>query len=72
MLKKKTIAVAGIVTLVGAGIAYASVMNPRHNEMQEFYPNHTHSVGETFNAPQHSGGTDKWGCHNASVPYHCH
>lgn len=38
----------------------------------EFYTGHTHLEGETIDAPQHSGGTDRYGCHNASVPYHCH
>ena len=38
----------------------------------QFYKGHTHDNGETHGGPQHSGGTDKWGCHNASVPYHCH
>mgnify|MGYP001045132879 CR=1 FL=1 len=39
----------------------------------EFYNGHTHTVnGHTDGAPQHSGGTDRWGCHNRSVPYHCH
>jgi hypothetical protein len=39
----------------------------------EFYVGHTHGEdGSTQGAPQHSGGLDRNGCHNASVPYHCH
>lgn len=37
-----------------------------------FYSGHTHLHGETQGAPSHSGGLDRNGCHNASVPYHCH
>lgn len=37
-----------------------------------FYQGHTHENGETIDAPSHSGGLDRRGCHNASVPYHCH
>ena len=72
MLKKNIIAIAGVVILIGAGMAYASVVNPRHDEIQKFHSTHTHSGSGTINAPQHSGGTDRYGCHNASVPYHCH
>jgi hypothetical protein len=42
-------------------------------ERAEFYLGHTHGEdGDTHGAPQHSGGLDRYGCHNASVPYHCH
>lgn len=38
-----------------------------------FYDGHTHDKdGRAVNAPEHSGGLDAYGCHNASVPYHCH
>ena len=38
-----------------------------------FYDGHTHGPdGHAIGAPQHSGGLDSLGCHNASVPYHCH
>ncbi|WOF74126.1 hypothetical protein QMT40_001773 [Parvibaculaceae bacterium PLY_AMNH_Bact1] len=37
-----------------------------------FYSGHTHVDGGTQGAPAHSGGTNAAGCHNASVPYHCH
>lgn len=37
-----------------------------------FYSGHTHTNFDTQGAPQHSGGTDAYGCHNGSVPYHCH
>lgn len=38
----------------------------------DYYAGHTHQNGGTLGAPAHSGGTDRYGCHNASVPYHCH
>jgi len=41
-------------------------------EPAEFYTGHTHLSGGTQGAPAHSGGTNASGCHNASVPYHCH
>tara|TARA_R110000824_G_C14993836_1_gene655495 strand:+ start:468 stop:683 length:216 start_codon:yes stop_codon:yes gene_type:complete len=38
-----------------------------------FYVGHTHGAdGEAIGAPSHSGGTNAAGCHNKSVPYHCH
>lgn len=73
MSKKTIVAVVGIVALVGAGVAFADFSNPRHDEIQKYYPDHTHTVGgDTIDVPEHSGGTDRYGCHNASVPYHCH
>lgn len=63
--------IAAALVVAGAGVAYASFWEGR--TPVEFYRGHTHSVsGETIGAPQHSGGTDSFGCHNASVPYHCH
>lgn len=38
----------------------------------EFYKGHTHIGESTQGAPEHSGGTNKQGCHNGKVPYHCH
>lgn len=70
---KKKIALAGAIAvgLVISGIAYAELVNPR--TVHSFFPGHTHDDdGLTTSAPQHSGGTDRFGCHNASVPYHCH
>jgi hypothetical protein len=67
---KHVIAAISAVTLVGSAIAYAGIGNPQ--EAVEFHPGHSHEAGGTIGAPSHSGGTDKFGCHNASVPYHCH
>lgn len=62
---------AAIALLASAGLAYAALdVNPR--AAVEYYPGHTHEGETTIGAPSHSGGTDKWGCHNASRPYHCH
>jgi hypothetical protein len=62
--------------LVGSGIAYATMNGVSETEGRipiEFYSGHTHDVdGATIGAPSHSGGTNSAGCHNASVPYHCH
>jgi len=70
MFKKHlTLAIIGA-SIIGIGVAYASFQNQR--TPVEFYKGHTHNDGETVGAPQHSGGTDRYGCHNASVPYHCH
>lgn len=50
----------------------AAVANSGYPEPVEFYKGHTHKNGITQGAPEHGGGTDKYGCHNGSVPYHCH
>lgn len=70
-MKLKTVSLGvAIVAVVAVGAAYASFENTR--TPVDFYKGHTHAAGETINAPEHSGGTDRYGCHNASVPYHCH
>lgn len=69
----KRIIIAAIIMLVGIGSAYAvAKINPRQSETTAFYPKHSHANDETIGAPKHSGGTDAYGCHNGSVPYHCH
>lgn len=71
-MNKKLIVTAAIAAgLVISGIAYADLVNPR--TVHSFFDGHTHDEdGNTINAPQHSGGTDRFGCHNGRVPYHCH
>lgn len=59
------------ITLIGSA-AYAINADPRTHEITNYIPGHTHDEGTTQGAPQHSGGTNKYGCHNKSVPYHCH
>lgn len=54
-----------------AGTAYAGLIPER--DPVEFFKGHTHGPnGEAIGAPEHSGGTNSAGCHNGSVPYHCH
>lgn len=68
-IHKKYVAVlAGLVLVASA--AYGALGNKR--VPTEFYTGHTHHDHGTQGAPEHSGGTNKQGCHNASVPYHCH
>lgn len=67
---KRFIVLSAIAIIAASGIAYAGFQNPR--TAVEFFTGHSHENGETVKAPQHSGGTDRYGCHNASVPYHCH
>lgn len=56
---------------IGTGLAYAEFNIER--TPTSFYPGHWHDEhGGAVNAPAHSGGTDANGCHNGSVPYHCH
>lgn len=71
-MKTKYLVVAlATATLIGAGAAYAGLGTSR--TPVEFYSGHTHGPDmEAIGAPEHSGGTDRNGCHNASVPYHCH
>lgn len=65
---RKYLIVAG---LVAVGVTVAA-FSSSHREPVEFYAGHTHDGGQTLGAPEHSGGTDAYGCHNRSVPYHCH
>ena len=58
-----------LVTVIG--VSFASY-NPRAHEITNYKPGHTHDAGGTQGALSHSGGTDAAGCHNGSVPYHCH
>lgn len=51
----------------------AVVQQPQEKRVPvEYYKGHTHNHDVTSGAPQHSGGTNSRGCHNGSVPYHCH
>lgn len=73
--KKKLIGIVSLMVLAiaSAGGAYAIGAfgdNPR--VPTTYYKGHSHDDAGTHGAPQHSGGTDSYGCHNASVPYHCH
>lgn len=62
---------AGVI--LTAGTAYAVLDFSHQKEPVAFYDGHTHDHdGGTHGAPSHSGGTDRYGCHNGSVPYHCH
>ena len=69
---KKFIIAFVIAMVVGAGSAYALFDWSHQKTPVEFYKGHTHMGDETVGAPAHSGGTNAMGCHNASVPYHCH
>ena len=55
---------------VGAGVVYAAGFDTR--TPVEFFTGHSHDEHGTNGAPSHSGGTNSQGCHNGSVPYHCH
>ena len=66
--KMSLFGIVGVVLVTSA--AYAAIGHKR--TPVEFYKGHSHINGETVGAPEHSGGTDKYGCHNGSVPYHCH
>lgn len=74
MKKKTLIFMLSILSVaVVSGGAYAFFGQNQERTPVEFYSGHTHDEhGNVIGAPQHSGGTDKNGCHNASVPYHCH
>jgi hypothetical protein len=68
-MKRSLIIAAGITALLVSG---AWAFMGMDKEPVAFYSGHTHDGDETHGAPAHSGGTDANGCHNASVPYHCH
>ena len=69
-MKKNILIIIGLIFI--SALAYALNNNPRFSEITTFYSGHTHNGSETIGAPAHSGGTDRYGCHNRSVPYHCH
>ena len=69
---KKIVTIITFAIIVAGGVAYAFSSNPRYKEIKPFYEGHTHEGRSAIDFPQHSGGTDRYGCHNASVPYHCH
>ncbi len=67
--KKAVLAIIAVAT-VGIGAVNADGFNPR--KAVAFYSGHTHDETGTSGAPSHGGGLDSYGCHNKSVPYHCH
>ena len=73
-MKKVVLIAAAVAVLVGAGGSAFALKDWSHQRTPvAFHTGHTHDGdGTTRGAPQHSGGTDEYGCHNASVPYHCH
>lgn len=71
-MNNKKLILSGLVAIAVAGAAWAGMTDPRSAEVVEFFSGHNHEDGQTHGAPSHSGGTNKYGCHNASVPYHCH
>ena len=72
MKKKLPIFVSLAVISSAVSVAYALGGNPRAEEITNFNPGHTHESVISHGTPQHSGGTDRFGCHNGSIPYHCH
>ena len=73
-MSRKYIVTIILVLVFLSGVTYAvNYTNPRASEITEYSPSHWHDEhGVTHEAVSHSGGTDRHGCHNASVPYHCH
>jgi len=70
---KKKIKLLTIFVGVAAFSSIYALNTNNEREPVEFFSGHTHGEdGSSIGAPQHSGGTDKRGCHNRSVPYHCH
>lgn len=71
MKSKKLMLIAGVVGVVVTSAAYAFI-GDGHAPV-DFFVGHTHDEnGHAVDAPEHSGGLDRKGCHNKSVPYHCH
>jgi len=69
-MKSKSVLMS-ILVLVVVAIAYGAFAFTQRKPV-EFFKGHSHVGGRTVEAPEHSGGLDRNGCHNASVPYHCH
>lgn len=71
MKLNKKLLVGAVAIAFAGGVAYANFDSPR--QPVEFFSGHWHGEdGEAHGAPSHSGGLDRNGCHNKSVPYHCH
>jgi hypothetical protein len=71
MKKIALVALVGVVAISGSAFALKDWSHQK--TPVEFYTGHSHNEdGITHGAPQHSGGTNAMGCHNGSVPYHCH
>ncbi|MBX2856678.1 MAG: hypothetical protein KTR21_16950 [Rhodobacteraceae bacterium] len=69
----KYILAIGVTALAIASAAASGGVGWRHSKETAFYPGHRHAAdGAAIHAPSHSGGTNAEGCHNGSVPYHCH
>ena len=69
----KQLFVLTIAAILFAGSTAYALKDWSHQKTPtEFYSGHIHVEDITGGAPQHSGGTDRYGCHNGSVPYHCH
>ena len=71
---RKTLMITVATTLMLAGGAAYAVKSYEYQQTPvEFYAGHSHDEdGSAIGAPEHSGGTNAYGCHNGSVPYHCH
>jgi hypothetical protein len=67
---KKTLILAGLFSMLLASGAWAIFGSGR--TAVSYFDGHTHDGSKTDGAPAHSGGLDRQGCHNGSVPYHCH
>ena len=68
--RTKIMVLMTVFAAVGVGIVHSSSENPR--TPVEFFTGHSHDGKKTIGAPELSGGLDRYGCHNGSVPYHCH
>ncbi|GJM17094.1 MAG: hypothetical protein DHS20C13_24210 [Thermodesulfobacteriota bacterium] len=71
---KKVIVIIIALAFICSGVLYFTVSSSKASNKipVDYYKGHTHVDGKTIGAPEHSGGTDSQGCHNASKPYHCH
>jgi len=67
---RKVVILVVLAVLTIATVLYAGIGQQR--EAVDFHPGHSHKGTLTEGAPTHSGGLDRYGCHNGSVPYHCH
>ena len=61
---------AAVALLGASSMVYAAIDSPARQPVA-FYSGHLHDHDGTHGAPSHSGGTDRFGCHNGRVPYHC-
>ena len=71
-MKKRLLILLALSAFIASSMTLVYRANSEYPDAIEYFKGHYHKDRVTHGAPEHSGGTNKQGCHNGSVPYHCH